>query len=303
MSQHAPLITQRHMINGAAMMVAALLVVFSVCYMLIPEDVPVCADRYDRGLLFGYRNSDGQPLSAIELQARLAGRDFGVLENVTVEPVAGEPFPLALEVHLRKVERVRPKDIADAPKRVPAGTMFEWRPRSLGNARSACLSYSVYLPADFDFASGGALPGFVTARPPGKAPPPGETARPELPGLRSALVWRNSRLLDLDVARKGTDDIQSFTVDRNWFELVPGRWTLIEQEIELGEPGAGEDIVRVFVDGKFRMQEKHLDFGDTTGERFAGIAISTGYGPPFAEPLSAPKDTRIKFSPFALRWR
>src|SRR5690606_23170017 len=44
-----------------------------------------------------------------------------------------------------------------------AGIGFEWTPQSFGRQKSACLSYSAFVPAGFAFGKGGRLPGFLGA--------------------------------------------------------------------------------------------------------------------------------------------
>lgn len=67
----------------------------------------------------------------------------------------GVPQGYAMEVRLK-----RSNGEEDDQQR--SGMGYSWNPRQLAAAVSACLSYSIWLPQDFNFGSGGALPGFVS---------------------------------------------------------------------------------------------------------------------------------------------
>ena len=99
---------------------------------------------------------DGVVLTATDIQARTGGKDAGLLENLNVVRLKKGPAPVAMSVELPKGSAAPTSSVV--PK---GGISFAWQPRSLKDKSTVCLSYQVFLPSDFDFNLGGALPGLV----------------------------------------------------------------------------------------------------------------------------------------------
>lgn len=67
-------------VGGAGLV--ALGIVLVVRTELTPKpETPICEARYQGGVLFSYRRKENVPLSAEDLQARLAGTDRGLLSR------------------------------------------------------------------------------------------------------------------------------------------------------------------------------------------------------------------------------
>ena len=87
---------------------------FAVREMLVTEAIPACAKRYGQLSLFGWKHGDGRLLTAADLQAKLQGRDWGLLENVRFEATPELQFGAAMQVRLpresgRKPDRAQTK--------------------------------------------------------------------------------------------------------------------------------------------------------------------------------------------------
>ena len=143
--------------NAAAGLVGVAALVAAVRAVLMPDTLAPCSDRYHSMTAFALERA-GAPLTAVDLQARLGGRDVGVIDNVTVGPVKDAPAPLAISVVLGKATASQ-----QGSGESKGGATFPWEPRVLQGKTSACLSYQVLLPAGFDFQRGGALPGIAGA--------------------------------------------------------------------------------------------------------------------------------------------
>src|SRR5207253_1963353 len=112
-----------------------------------------CSERYATSMIFPLER-DGVVVTATDIQARMDGRDAGLLENLDVVRLKKGPVPIAMSVELPKGSAAPTSSVV--PK---GGISFPWHPRSLKDKSSVCLSYQMLLPADFDFNLGGALPG------------------------------------------------------------------------------------------------------------------------------------------------
>src|SRR3954447_1740134 len=143
--------------GGAFLLVTAAL---AVRYAAVGETAPPCTERYQSALLFSWQQPSGAALSPSDLQAKLGGRDWGVIENVSFAKADGAPGPVVMQVNLRPTPQRRPED-----QESKGGMGFTWLPRQLAAAKVACLSYSVWLPEDFTFAPGGSLPGLFGGEP------------------------------------------------------------------------------------------------------------------------------------------
>ena len=129
------------------------------------KTVPGCEMRYANAGIFALNRSSGELLDAASLQSKLYGDDWGLLDNVSIDGNEGAGNRPSMTV------RFQPGGGKfDARRRTAdSGVGFTWRPRQLTDARSACVSYSFWLPESFDFSDGGVLPGlFGQALPAGK---------------------------------------------------------------------------------------------------------------------------------------
>ena len=111
------------------------------------RDMPACGARYPVTTQISLQKNDGTPLAPGELQARMGFGERGLFEKATVIKTADGPSPYGLDVKVGGA--------VDAD----TGAYFYWTPGGMGKATSACLSYQVLVPIDFDYARGGRLPG------------------------------------------------------------------------------------------------------------------------------------------------
>ena len=143
------------MLNAAATLVAIGAIVGVVRTWLAPAELRPCSERHATSMAFPLER-DGVVLTATDIQARTGGKDAGLLENLNIVRLKKGPAPVAMSVELPKGSAAPTSSVV--PK---GGISFAWQPRSLKDKSTVCLSYQVFLPSDFDFNLGGALPGLV----------------------------------------------------------------------------------------------------------------------------------------------
>ena len=142
--------------NVAGCSVLFLAGVLALRSSVVKDETPMCETRYGGGLLFSYARASGEPLTTEDIQARLGGMDWGLTSNARIVAENSAPKGHALEVKLRGASA------RDADSQTRSGMGFIWQPRQLATAVGACLSYSVWTPADFMTGEGGALPGLAS---------------------------------------------------------------------------------------------------------------------------------------------
>lgn len=269
------------LINIAALSVGVFVVGYIVYAALRSEQDAPCSARFPAATRFSLQNNAGKPLTAIELQARAGLRDLGVIDNAAVLPVVGGPSTEALEVKLRKLP-----DGADPSAESRNGIEFRWAPRAMDNASSACLSYSLLLPDRFAFGNaGGFLPGVFGAAGPTDAAKHRVNVYPQWDG--------DGRLLM--VAHQEAGDIRRMVAKPE--PLATGRWTRIEQEIELNAPGQANGRVRLWIDGRLAVEGQQIELRKDAATSLSGVLVAIGYRQLPSEPGT------LQLSPFELSWR
>jgi hypothetical protein len=257
---------------------------------LFPETEPPCSTAYASVIELPYERSGGALMTPVELQGRLAGRDFGVLENARIVRVKESASPV-LEVSLPKGS-LGPR----ATTGTPGGVGFQWRPAGLTTAKAACLSYSVWLPDDFDFKRGGTLPGlFGVAE---------DRRGAERSAFAVRFMWRDAGagelLTTLPVAGMTGYDQRTSTSDSDAFRLQTGRWRRLEQEVVLNTPEKKDGAIKVWADGRLVVDRKNVMLRETASGAFAGVQADAHYGGGDSS-FIAPKDTMLRLTPFQLR--
>jgi hypothetical protein len=260
--------------------------------MLLAETVPQCSERYADTMLFALQRPSGEALTAEDLQSRLAGRDWGLIEHAKIVTVSQAPAPVALQVDLPK--GATGKGDSAEPR---SGMGFRWTPDTLKSARTACLTYSLRLPKDFDFGTGGALPGLYG----GPADEPTDSNR--TPGFSARYRWNGDGTAEIRATTADTPNGMSLLIDPNWFKVERGTWVTFEEEVVLNTPGAHNGILRVWIDGKMRFEHKSLMFNAKDGGHFAGVIADVHYSRPDLSWAPSPKTASVLISPFELRWR
>lgn len=292
-SVHIP---KKYLFNAAAALFGVVTVTLAVREMLLPKNVPACDTRYSKAGLFAWQRGDGSLLSPVDLQAKLAGRDWGVIENVHFARVEGQSFTSAMKIAL-------PQDSKEPETAKPSGVGFVWTPSWLKGTQSACLGYSVKVPEDFKFGPGGSLPGLF-----GGEPEMADAAEDKRSAAFSArLLWRENAMLDVRVTGTGTGkgkgESATYALDHNYLRLPKDTWLQIEQEIALNTPGQADGILRVWVNGEIKVDRKDMMYRTRPGEGLLGVIANTHYASRDLNWAPAPKSTSILLSPFYVRWQ
>ena len=115
-----------------------------------------CTERYQAGISFSVERG-GVLLTSDDLQARLSGKDIGLDSDVKIARIKDGPAPVAIGVTLGK------GSIAPLCRPTPRAASASMAAARRAGKTAACLSYSVLLPANFDFHEGGYLPGILGA--------------------------------------------------------------------------------------------------------------------------------------------
>jgi hypothetical protein len=287
-------IPTRYVFNGAVALFLLGTAALAVRHMLTTYSEPPCGERYANTMLFSWQRPTGEPLTGADLQAKLDGRDWGLLDNVRFVKVEDGPAPVVLEVDLEKSgPRASGRDSR-------GGMGFRWLPSQIKQASAACLAYSVWLPRDFEFANGGSLPGLYGGGQEAERPP---AAGKPAPAFSTRPAWREDAKADVQAATIQAPEGQSIGIDSTWFRLRPGRWVRLEQEIVLNRPGARDGILRIWIDGELKLERTKLAYRDKAEQTFRGVIADAHYGRADQAAYVVGKGAKIRLSPFELRWR
>jgi hypothetical protein len=272
-------------------------------------ETPACEARYAGGVLFSYARSGEGPLAPEDLQARLAGRDRGLVANSKIVEDASVLYGYALEVQLKK-------GAPESDDQTRSGIGFTWAPRQLTVATGACLSYNVWVPQDFQTGDGGILPGLVSdidTIPSGGLVPvvdrrsatEGESAEAgepeELKPFSIRPQWRPDGAFMMwsgpNVGQAG-----NLMLDPQKAMLKKGVWSRIEQEAVLNSPGKHDGVLRMWVNGKLVLERFDIAFRKSDLQSFQAVAgdvhhIRNGIWAP------SPADMKMRISPLELRLR
>lgn len=272
---------------NAAAAVIVLGSVVAVVRSWVPEEIAACGERYGNGVVFALERAPGQLMTSADLQSRLGVDEWGVLDNASPISVGDAPAKSALKVKFNK-----------APTRASEGSIerygmgFTWKPRAFRASSAACLTYSVKVPEGFVFGRGGLLPGLGAPQP--------ESARDQA-GVSSLLQWRENGAGEV-VAWLGKGvERQATLLARDAFKLTPGHWTTLEHEVVLNTPGSADGVVRLWVDGKLKLERKGLVLRGSPDQALSGVNAEVQYGLGPAG-MSPPAGQELMVTPFELRW-
>jgi hypothetical protein len=272
--------------NLAAVLVTIAAVGAVVKSWLFSAETQPCTQRYPSAMIFALENG-GRPLSPSDLQARLSGKDLGVVENVGIERIKDGPAGVAMSISLANQ--------AAAPRATAAphgGMSFPWEPRSMHNRVAACLAYHVRLPADFEFHNGGALPGIFGA----------EEALTGTDGFTAQLAWYEDGHVGVRerATKGGTTRVPVSENDNVTFPR--DRWFKVEQEVVLNAPQGEDGIMRVWIDGHLAIDETAVVYRSKPEVTIAGVAAEVSNGSNDAGGAAA-KDSRVWMTPLEIRWQ
>jgi hypothetical protein len=269
--------------NAAASLVAIAAIAGVVRTWIAPATLQECSERYSTSMVFPLERN-GVMLTAADLQARMGGRDSGLIENVDVMRLKKGPVPLAMSVELPKGSAAPTSSVV--PK---GGLSLPWQPRSLKDKSTVCLSYQVLLPADFDFNQGGVLPGIV-----GGSDQSNDRFLVQL-GWRQGGSFGATNYTTLDGKKsRQPADAEGYAIPR-------GRWVKIDQEVILNEPDQANGILRVWLDGALAIDKADITYRAKRDIALTGVAGDIYYN---GEDVSgrAPADAKVLLSPFEIRW-
>ena len=276
--------TKLMVFNAAAALVGLAAVVTAVKTVLMPAGLAPCSERYHSMTAFALER-DGNVLTTAELQARLGGRDVGVMDNVAIGRMPDAPAPLAITVALHSTTS------AQGVTATKGGVAFPWEPRVLQGKASACLSYHVLFPAGFDFQREGTLPGIR-----------GMDGNDQDKFL-VRLAWRSKGggSVSINVTDKGAT--RAVTAERDAFAFTSGKWVKVEQEVVLNSPSNTDGIVRVWVDGWLAIDRRDVVYRTKPDVVISGISVDAFYGSrPDEASVTATKDAKVSLTPFEVRW-
>lgn len=269
--------------NAAAVLIGVTAVVAVVRSWVFSPTAAPCSERYINSTAFALERA-GVVLTAADLQSSLGGKDAGVIDNMSIARLKDGPGPIAMTVNMPKG--------STSPYDHPRGGMsFPWQPRPVQGKTVACLSYSVLLPADFQFSLGGTLPGISGAGPSPQAPD----------GFTARLAWRQGDVGGATIRMANDGVTQSTRADQGGFELPRGRWVKLDQEVVLNTPKQADGIMRVWIDGRLAIERTDLSYRTKPDVTISGVAADVFYGTQ-DRPAPAPKDTKVSLTPFEMRW-
>jgi hypothetical protein len=269
--------------NAAAVLIAASAVVAVLRSFLAPSSLVPCTQRYQTTMVFPLER-DGAMVTPADIEARSGSQDAAALRNLEIVRISGGSAQIGMSVAL-------PKGLA-APATGAAeesGISFPWQPRSLRNKSAVCLSYSLLLPADFNFGLGGTLPGIV-----------GQT---DLSGDRFAVqaVWGQGG--DVGAAsvvtlagQKSRRDLEGGT------QIRRGLWVKVEQEVVLNDPGQDNGTVRLWIDGAMAIDRGDVNLRAKPDVSLTGVAVNLHYSGDDVMSRS-PADAKVLIAPLALHWK
>ena len=265
------------LLNGAVAVIAVASVV-TMGRSIIGTDPETCRVRYDNAVQRSLQRDDGQLLTASDLQARLGATDWGLTERINVVKVDHGPgSALAVDLAVQRGATTSPS----------AG--FEWMPQSAGPVAAACVSYAFKLDREFDFAAGGRLPGLLGG--------PSGSDRKAPDAFSARLAWDDKGQLDIiGHAPEGPTRLRN---ESNASELPRGRWVMVDQEVVVNTPGRSDGILRVWLDGKLRFENRGVAFRTGAGSAVRGVLAEVAYA---RQPKASDNAAPVLLTPFEYRW-
>ena len=259
---------------------------------VFPSTEEACSVRYSTGTVFAMQHDSGALMTPRELEAQLDFRTWGLARNVHVVRDGGAPGGVALDIKIPKGS-INPKH-PTAPK---GGMGFRWKNVLPQGTDRACLSYSVWLPANFAFNRGGKLPGLF-----GGDGPSGGRKADGRNGFSTRLMWRKKGDGEVYAYVPGAPEGRGQSISRGAFRLPRGRWVQVDQEVRLNTPGSKDGGLRVWIDGGLEITRDDMVYRTSPQLHVAGVMADVFYGGK-TEEWAAPKDTRVRLSPFQIYWQ
>lgn len=284
--------------SAAGGFAAIVTLIFAARSVMIPDPVPTCEARYSHATVLPYSDRQGTPLTPADLQAKLLERDWGLEANTRIVKVSGVSVsgadtPAALDIQFRE-GGAGGGTVANPV----SGIGFKWMPSFLRKASSACLSYNVWLPADFRFGDGGVLPGLFGGN------PNEASVNGEKPFFAVRMQWLKKGRIALRSASPSSPRGYTDGLGERGGTWPRGRWVPVTQEVILNAPGKANGTLRIWVDDELRLDRKNVAFRNDASYGLTGVWADTHFVPPGGQGWqAAPAGTHIRLSPFVVRWQ
>lgn len=273
------------LLNGAVAIVVLSSAAAALRSSVFTPDISPCTVRYLNAAGMSLER-EGRPMQVSELQASLSNTDWGLLDRAKVVGLKSGPARQAIAF---ETGFERP---AGADGETRQGVGFVWASQATPPTATACLAYSVFVPEDFDFGSGGRLPGLVGWH-------QDDPKSKETPfSTRFGFTPEGSIGVQPQLATNLNQDSRMIGGDRGGGRLVPGRWTALEQEVVLGTPGKADSIVRLWVDGALAFERTNIAIRADEQSLITGVLADVWV----RRGKSGTKPGVIWVSPFELRW-
>lgn len=281
-------------VNGAIILTIGFAFIVQVRDIFVGKIEPVCTQRYSKVAAFAM-DRGGQLLKPDDIQASAFGQDIGVMTNLSIRRLKEGPASNAFGVKL-DAGTAHPTN----PQFPQGGVSFPWRPRGIpSNASAACLTYHVFLPADFDFDAGGTLPGLFGA----------STAdAPTVDRVDVRPVWGQGGSIHHAMLATTPENQTPFTTPGNPHAsgYPRGRWIRIDQEVILNTPKTGNGITRLWVNEELKAEIRSANLRDDQLVAIQGVTADLHFGlPAVGEKFlggKAKKPEQVWVTPFELRW-
>lgn len=248
------------------------------------QEIAACSARLGVPTQMSVQRPDGGVLSPAEFQARVGISERGIIEKTSIKRVVGDK-PLVLDIAL------------GGPSADDTGAGFAWSLPGVSKASSACLSYNVFVPADFPYAEGGTLPSLF-----GQANSPATDGVPN--GVVAGLAWSDQGMINLQVRYTGLAAPAEAYRPAWWPASAPlprGRWVRIEQEAVLNTPATADGIARIWIDGRLALEKLDVTWRGHGGVQWAGTLADVSYHAPVNATLR--RHTVLQFTPPQLSWK
>lgn len=286
--------------NGAGILIACVSLIYVGRSLLFTPQIEPCTERYDKATVLPLER-DGRPITTADLQARVSGTDWNLAERARIVKLKDGPAKFALQYDVSQPKATAKASSSDENK-PRDGVGFVWAPRSLKEPQSVCLAYSAFIPDNFDFASGGKLPGVLAIKPDTQ---PGDAGGTAIATMNS---WRENGAPDIHAATAAFPQGRQVGADKQGYTFKRGLWNRLEQEIVLNDPGKNNGILRLWIDGAIVIDKIDMRFIDSAASIIGVLAEATAKARDVrAEVASAARteesQQKIWLSPFELRWK
>lgn len=254
--------------NAAGVGVVLIVGGYMVKSLFTWEETPRCSQRYASGQQFALQNSKRAALSPIELQARVATREWGLLDNARVVE-ATDKSAMYLQVAMTAGDGEADAEDEKVLKQRTNGVGFVWQPQNISGARAACLTYRVFMPKGFSFAGPGALPGLFATSELSQL----DDAQPKT-GFVSRLGWQKEGGLGIDFRTPLSTGLWLSAKNTRW---PTNRWVTVEEEVVLNAKDKANGQVRLWVDGELKIENTALNLGSNEHTSISGVVADIGY--------------------------